>query len=137
MTLHVHGLAFDVRMPFIKTEPNSNESPTNVPMASVSPLGHALPASMPANCPTDRNRHHCHLTNAQPQTAASAPQPPTAAVTAPIIANAALQPSCQYSCQSCTTPHPPNRRPQQRQCPTLVQHRLVMCQPNRRPQQRQ
>ena len=42
MTLHVHGLAFDVRMPFIKTEPNSNESPTNVPMASVSPLGHAL-----------------------------------------------------------------------------------------------
>ena len=36
------GTSFNVCMPFIKTEPNSNESPTNVPMASVSPLGHAL-----------------------------------------------------------------------------------------------
>ena len=41
------GTSFDVRMPFIKTEPNSNESPTNVPMASVSPLGHALPQCPP------------------------------------------------------------------------------------------
>merc|ERR1712015_245445 len=122
-------------MPFIKTEPNSRVAYKCTDGLSVPTR--SCTASMPANCPTDRNRHHCHLTNAQPQTAASAPQPPTAAVTAPIIANAALQPSCQYSCQSCTTPHPPNRRPQQCQCPTLVQHQLVMCQPNRRPQQRQ
>ena len=136
MTLHVHGLVHPSTFA-CRLSKRSRTLTSRLQMYRWPQCPHSVmhcTASMPANCPTDRN---CHLTNAQPQTAASAPQPPTAAVTAPIIASAALQPSCQYSCQSCTTPHPPNRRPQQCQCPTLVQHRLVMCQPNRRPQQRQ
>ena len=37
------GTSFDVRRPFIKTEPGCNESAAQDPIASVSPLGRALP----------------------------------------------------------------------------------------------